>query len=71
MPGVLDRHEAKTEAQSPSGQRRDVIRTSLGAVLPPLRSENPEWEVVPVAGDEELPVPDARRKQHRANGGRN
>jgi hypothetical protein len=26
MPGVPDRHEAKTEAQSPSGQRRDAMR---------------------------------------------
>jgi hypothetical protein len=26
MPGVSDRHEAKTEAQSPPGQRRDDIR---------------------------------------------
>jgi hypothetical protein len=26
MPTVSDRHEAKTEAQSPSGDRRDAIR---------------------------------------------
>ena len=26
MPAVSDRHEAKTEAQSPSGHRRDAIR---------------------------------------------
>jgi hypothetical protein len=26
MPAMSDRHEAKTEAQSPSGQRRDAIR---------------------------------------------
>jgi hypothetical protein len=40
--------------------------TAIGAVLPPLRSADAERETVPVARDEELPVPDARRKQHRA-----
>jgi hypothetical protein len=61
----------KNQGEPRTSPSRLAHDTSLGAVLPPLRSENPEREVVPVARDEELPVPDARRKQHRANGGRN
>ena len=37
----------------------------LGAVLSPLRGTDAERETVPVAGDVERPLPDARRKQHR------
>ena len=44
---------------------------ALGAVLPPLRSADPEREAVSAGGDAERPLPDARRKQHGANGGRN
>jgi hypothetical protein len=61
----------KSQGEPRTSPSRLAHDASLGAVLPPLRSENPEREVVPVARDEELPVPDARRKQHGANGGRN
>jgi hypothetical protein len=61
----------KSQGEPRTSPSRLAHDASLGAVLPPLRSENPEREVVPVARDEELSVPDARRKQHRANGGRN
>lgn len=44
---------------------------AIGAVLPPLRSAGAEREFVPVSCDAEREVPDARRKQHRANDGRN
>ena len=61
----------KSQGEPRTSPSRLAHDTSLGAVLPPLWSKNPEREFVPVARDEELPVPDARRKQHRANGGRN
>jgi hypothetical protein len=37
-----------------------------GAILPPLRSANPERQPVPVPGDAERPMQDARRQKHRA-----
>jgi hypothetical protein len=42
----------------------------LAQSCPRYGAKNPEREFVPIARNEELPVPDARRKQHRANGGR-
>jgi hypothetical protein len=57
---------AAETAEEPPAPDQLAHSPVLGAVLPPLRSADAERETVPVAGDEELPVPDARRKQHRA-----
>lgn len=37
-----------------------------GAILPPVRSANPERQPVPVPSDAERPMQDARRQKHRA-----
>ncbi|HJS84629.1 MAG TPA: hypothetical protein VJ779_04150 [Acetobacteraceae bacterium] len=58
-------HAAKTEEQAhapPAGLAHDA---ALGPVLPPLRSADPERECVPVAGNGERPMPDARWQEHR------
>jgi hypothetical protein len=56
---------AETAEEPRASPPRLAHDTSLGAVLPPLWSKNPEREFVPVAGDVERPLQDARRKQHR------
>jgi hypothetical protein len=60
--GGVAAETAEEPRTSPSRLAHD---TSLGAVLSPLRSENPEREVVPRSGNAERPLSDARRKQHR------
>ena len=62
---------AETAEEPHASRARLAHDTALGAVLPPLRSADPEREAVSAGGDAERPLPDARRKQHGANGGRN
>jgi hypothetical protein len=62
---------AETAEEPRTSPPRLAHDTSLGTVLPPLRVADAERETMPRSGDVEQPLPDARRKQHRANGGRN
>jgi hypothetical protein len=61
-------HEPAASAGQVSGAG-EVARlahdASVGSVLFPLRSENAGRDPVPIARDEQRPVPDARREQHR------
>ena len=63
--GVEGKHRVKPHAP-PARLAHD---TTPGPILPPLRSENPERQSVPVSGDAERALPDARRKKHRAPNG--
>jgi hypothetical protein len=55
-------HEISEEPRAPDQLAHTPV---LGPVLSPLRRADTVRETVPVAGDEEQPLPDARRKQHR------
>jgi hypothetical protein len=61
--GGGDAGKSQEEPRAPGQLAHSPV---LGAVLPTLRSADAERETVPVARDEELPVPNARRKQHRS-----
>jgi hypothetical protein len=56
-----------TRGGAPSScARHGAHDSSLGAVMSPLRRTDAERETVSVACDEKLPLPNARRKQHRS-----
>ena len=62
--GVHVASQSRAESRgAPTGLAHDP---SNGAILPPLRSANPERQCVPLAGNEQRAMPDARGKKHRA-----
>lgn len=54
-----------------TGERPHTQRAGLAGIntdgvgIPEVRCPDPEWQPVPIAGNAERPMPDARRRQHR------
>ncbi len=57
-------HEGQTRREPHASPTELAHDAPAGAVLPPLRVADPDGQRVPVASDEQWPMPDARRKQY-------
>ena len=64
--GGAARETAGEPREPPAALEQD---TTLGPVLPTLRSQGAEREPLPIASNAEREVPAARRRQHRAENG--
>lgn len=59
-------HDGGTGGEPHAPPARLAHDAAPGAVLPPMRSTNPDRDALPVACDGQRAVPDARGRQHRA-----